>query len=171
MWSFARAAAAAAIGESKPATPFLMWMCADAPPSAATRNMRSISAIVAPGVYALPKPTATAPSASPFRRIASISAICASAAEPHPVVHDLAAATRRIPRRDVAGTDFQLEGGGHTVANHQRVRLLLLPVFVQVDETGGDDEASPVDHPRAGEGRGRDGLPAPGANAHGAGPP
>ena len=45
------------------------------PPSAATRNMRSISDIGAPGVYALPNPIATAPCANPSRRIASIAAI------------------------------------------------------------------------------------------------
>ena len=65
MCSGARAAFAAAIVSFNPATPPRMWMCADAPPSAATRNMRSISAIGAPGVYALPNPTATAPSAAP----------------------------------------------------------------------------------------------------------
>ena len=152
------------------------------PPSAATRNMRSISAIVAPGVYALPNPTATAPSASPFRRIASISAICASEAEPlpptpagkqrrariaqhlharldvadaHAVVHDLAAIARRVPLGDVAGADLELERGGHAVAHHQPVRFLLLPVLVQVDEAGGDDETRGVDDARAGEWRRR----------------
>ena len=46
--------------------------------------MRSISDIGAPGVYALPKPIATAPCASPSRRINSIAAICASLAAPLP---------------------------------------------------------------------------------------
>ncbi len=61
-----------------------MWMWPDTPPAAATRNIRSISDMGAPGVYALPKPMATAPCASPSRRMASMAAICTSVADPLP---------------------------------------------------------------------------------------
>ena len=59
------------------------------------------------------------------------------------VVHDLPAVARRVPRRDVAGADLQLERGRDAVAHHHAVRLFLLPVLVQVDEAGRDDEVAP----------------------------
>ena len=138
--------------------------------------MRSISDIGAPGVYALPKPMATAPCASPSRRMASIAAICASVAVPlppmpagskpgariaehlharrdvadgHAVVDDLACLPRLVPRRHVARAHLELERGRDAVAHHHPVRLVLLPVLVQVDEARRDDVVRRVDDARA----------------------
>ena len=135
---------------------------------------------------------ATAPCASPSRRMASIAAICASLADAaaadagrqqplagiaqhlharrdvadrHAVVDDLPALARRVPRGHVAGAHFELEGRGDAVAHHHPVRLFLLPVLVQIDEARRDDVAGRVDDAGTGERRFGDRLDRPAADA------
>ena len=153
-------------------------MCADTPPAAATRNMRSISddgrarrvrATEAHGHGSLRQTfakdgfhrrhlrvggrsaAADAGRQEPFTGIAQHLHPRRDVADRHAVVDDLSAFTRLVPSRHVARAHLQLEGRGDAVAHHHPVRLLLLAVLVKVDEAGRDDVARRVDDSRTRE--------------------
>jgi hypothetical protein len=81
------------------------------------------------------------------------------------MVHDLTAGPSGVPAGHVGGPYLEFERRGHAVAHHHAIRLLLLPVFVEIDETRRHDVASCIDDALPGEWRFRDRVDLPGPDA------
>lgn len=64
----------------------------------------------------------------------------------------------------LGGTDLQLQRRRHAIAHHERIRGLVLPVLMKVDEAGGNDVVRCIDHAGAVERRCGDRLHSAGAN-------
>ncbi len=61
------------------------------------------------------------------------------------VINEGATGALGVPRRDRVGPDLELERGGHAVVRVIAVALGILPVGVEIDEPGRDDETGDVE--------------------------